>query len=115
MYFDEMAAFIEDHAAENERPLPLRPALVQLLEVVFFFSLTREEGVPVRCALLIIDPANPDPKPPLQPSERRWRCVPLEEPILVTVAALAKIALAADPWSTALAVHHDGESWFVWG
>lgn len=109
-----MAGFLTDDASRNGRQVPDRAILAELLEIAFFFSLSREEGASVRCALLILDPANPDPRPPLRLTDRRWQCVPLRERLPLTVATLSKLAPAADPWATALAVHHYEEGWFVW-
>ncbi len=46
----------------------------------------------------------------------RWRIFPLRTHIPFTVAAVTKMAKAADPWASGLAIFHtSGEGWFIWG
>lgn len=115
MDFGEIAALLADDAAGRGFPLPSSEAIVQLLEPAFYASLAQDEGVGVRCDLLIIDPRNPDPIRPQRITDSRWQCVPLGQRVPLTVSNLTKIAAAADPWATSLAVHHGEEGWFVWG
>ena len=48
--------------------------------------------------------------------EYKWKVVKLANPVSYTVAALSKLAMAADPWSSCLAVYFDlkGEL-YIWG
>jgi hypothetical protein len=112
--FQHIAEFITDDAQERSHAVPPRDAIVALLDLAFHASLAREEGVPVRCDFLLIDPARPDPKPPPKITELRWRCIPLTERVRLTVAHIAKLASAADPWATSVAVSLDEDGWFAW-
>lgn len=112
--FDSVARFLVEHARRNGRVLPSEHILGNLLSVVFYGSLSREEGMPIRFDVFVIDPDHADLDPPARPVERRWRYVPLTNRIPLSVSALAKLANAADPWATALAVFHHFGEWFIW-
>lgn len=114
MNSDVIAASLVEDATERGFQLPPLDAVVELLESAFYASLSHDEGVPVRCDLLIIDPEKPDPIRPKAVAESRWRCVPFLERVTLNVRNIAKLAAAADPWATALAVYHDNTGWYVW-
>jgi hypothetical protein len=105
MDFERVADLIEADSRHRNVPLADSRAIAKLLETAFLASLAREEGNSIRCDLLLIDAACPDPTPPKRVAEERWRCVALAKPIPLTVDNLVKIAQAADPWATAIAVH----------
>jgi hypothetical protein len=67
--------------------------------------MAREEGVYLRCDLILLDPGNSDPEPPERIAEQRWQCVTFDQPLPLTVPNLSKLATAADPWTTAVAIH----------
>jgi hypothetical protein len=53
--------------------------------------------------------------PPQRIAEHRWRFIRLEKTVPLTVENLAKIAAAADPWATAIAVYAtDTSAPFIW-
>jgi hypothetical protein len=77
--------------------------------------MARDEAVFVRCDLLLVSPDNPDPLPPQRIAEHRWRFIRLENAVPLTVENLAKIAAAADPWATAIAIYvTDTSAPFIW-
>lgn len=115
MDFGAIAAFLAEDASVRGFALPSLDAIVQLFESAFYASLTRDEGVSVRCDLLIVDPSDPDPIRPKSVAESRWRCIPFAARIPLNAQNIRKLAAAADPWATALAVYHGDEGWFVWG
>jgi len=96
--------------------LPKADLLKKLFDVVYFTSLKTEEGRPVTARLCLVDPKNPDDNPPPMPRASRWKIVRLAARLPLTVAALAKIAKAADPWTSSLAVYFGrGGDAYIWG
>lgn len=79
------------------RGVPTVDELEHLLDVCFLGSLKIEEGRQVRCLLVFVSPANPDPNPPQLIRMDRWSYVGFELHFTLTPGSLAKIALASDP------------------
>lgn len=83
---------------------------------MFFASIKTEERLPIRVRVFYVDPGNADPEAPPYIRIDRWKIFPLSNRIPFTVANLVKLARAADPWSTGLAVFHTKEGLIhVWG
>lgn len=78
--------------------------LSALFQTMFLASLKTEEGSFVRCSIAYADPLNPDPDAPSRQRDPRWKFFPFGSSIEFTVANLSKIAFAADPSSTSIAV-----------
>nr|WP_299590617.1 hypothetical protein [Mucilaginibacter sp.] len=75
-----------------------------------------EESNLLKVTITLIDPLNPDPKPPLRIVADRWQYIKFENPIPYTIASLVKLSKAADPWSSSLAVFYDENmNLFIWG
>jgi hypothetical protein len=97
-------------------PIPSAELLQALFDVVYYTSLKTEEGKPVITRLCLVNPDKPEDSPPPGPRLSRWRLIPLSERLTLTVPALAKIAKAADPWTSALAVFFDKSGGlYIWG
>ncbi|MFO0617912.1 MAG: hypothetical protein U0414_35305 [Polyangiaceae bacterium] len=82
-------------------PRPTSEALRELVLTAFYASLEREEGVELRFALayvgrekLYTEHGGPD----------LWAPLELASPVPLTVDAVAKLAQAADPWRSVIAV-----------
>jgi hypothetical protein len=90
--------------------------LTELFDLLFFASIKTEEARPVSVRVFYVDPQDPDPAAPPRIRIDRWRIFRLSQPVPLTVANLVKLAKAADPWASGLAVfHHNGGGLFVWG
>jgi hypothetical protein len=88
----------------------------QLLEVMYFASLKREEAQAITCRIAFVSLENPDPKPPKRILADRWRCHKLDESLPLNVRNLVKISRAVDPWAACLAVDVDMEAQLrIWG
>lgn len=99
-------------------PLPIPPlgVLEQLFEVLFYTSMQTEEAHLVKVTVTLIDPDNPDPKPPKRIVAERWSVVPFEAPLEYNIRSLTKLSNAADPSTTSLAVYYNASGkLFVWG
>ncbi|MCX2481546.1 hypothetical protein OQY15_20770 [Pedobacter sp. MC2016-15] len=97
-------------------PVPSLDTLKDLFECLFFTSMQTEEGDLIKVTITIIDPENPDPKPPeVLPSER-WNIISFSELIHLSIKTLSKLSKASDPTATSLAVYYDAEGkLFIWG
>lgn len=84
---------------------PTVEELQHLLDIVFLGSLKFEEARPIRCLLTFASATNPDPDPPQMIRMDRWVYVGFEKHLALTPSGLAKIALASDPSTSALAIH----------
>jgi hypothetical protein len=104
---------------KNAPPPPEPPSpevLSGLFDIMFFASIKTEEGLPIRVRVFYVDPENVDPEAPPYIRVDRWKIFPLVSRIPLTVANLVKLARAADPWSTGLAIFHTAEGLiYVWG
>ncbi|RYD99030.1 MAG: hypothetical protein EOP54_05580 [Sphingobacteriales bacterium] len=95
--------------------VPELTVLEQLFDCLFFTSMCREESDLIKVTVTMIDPAHPDPKPPLHSVPERWSCIPFAQPIKLSAKSLAKLSKAADPRSTTLAVYYNDKGLFIWG
>jgi hypothetical protein len=102
-------------AAASSR-FPRVGILEKLFDIVYFTSLKTEEGRPIVARLCLVNPEKPDDSPPPRPRLSRWVTVQLANRLPLTVPNLVKIAKAADPWSSAVAVYYDrAGALFIWG
>ena len=87
-----------------------------IFDTLYFASLRTEEGEAVRCQLVYLDPANPDPDPPERIVKDRWEVTSFATPVQLTVANLVKLAKATDPRTSSFAVHpRSGTEIEIWG
>jgi hypothetical protein len=87
-----------------------------LFEVIYFASLKTEEGRPLQLRISLVDPKRADPDRPPRPRPDRWRIIKIHERVPFTVPSVVKLAKAADPWSSCMAVYFDStERFFIWG
>ena len=85
--------------------VPGPETLDELFEALFLASLKSEEGRPIRSLLAFASPRTPDPHPPPHVRLHRWIYVPFASPVPLGPESLAKLALASDPLTSALAVY----------
>ncbi|OOQ60446.1 hypothetical protein BC343_25680 [Mucilaginibacter pedocola] len=97
-------------------PIPPVTVLEELFDLIFFASMRTEEGELIKVTVTLIDPADPDPKPPRKTVHERWSSIKFETPIELSIKALVKLSKASDPSSTSLAVYYDDQGrLFIWG
>jgi hypothetical protein len=99
----DLARLVHTRLADRGRA-PQVATLEELLHVLFLVSLKTEEHSPIRCTVAFASPRRPDPTPPPLIRSARWIYVPFRSRVAFGVASLAKLALASDPDSSALAV-----------
>jgi hypothetical protein len=96
--------------------LPRRTVIEQLFRVMYHASIAQEESEPIRFHVCYIDPARPDPDPPLRIVRDRWRYFRFSKSLPFSVRTIAKIAPASDPRSSALAVYPGTRgNLMIWG
>jgi hypothetical protein len=92
---------------------PDEATLRQVIECVYHASLLHEESRPVRVAVILEDPSTIDP---VRAEVSRWTVVPFTKPRPLTVGELVRLAPAADPAHTLVAVRtSDGRRPEIWG
>lgn len=85
-------------------------------QVLFFASQRTEEDHPIRCHIVYLDPANPDPSPPRPIRLHRWSITRLADMLEFSDKNLSKLARATDFRCSSVAVFHDKEgALFIWG
>ncbi|MCD8741022.1 hypothetical protein LT679_10450 [Mucilaginibacter roseus] len=114
----DLALHVLEKLEHSNLALPLPPLVVLecLFECVFFASMRTEESDLVKVTVTLIDPANPDPKPPRKLVPERWSIIKFDVLMELTIKALVKLSKASDPSSTSLAVYYDEHGkLFIWG
>ncbi|TWR25610.1 hypothetical protein FPZ42_13535 [Mucilaginibacter achroorhodeus] len=97
-------------------PVPTLSVLEDLFECVFFASMRTEESDLVKVTITLIDPNNPDPRPPKNPVAERWSVIRFDKRTEFTVKNIVKLSKAADPSTTSLAVYYDDSGkLYIWG
>src|SRR5262245_38640873 len=95
---------------------PPEPLLTRLLETLYFASLKTDEGRTILCTVNYVDPDDPRAQPPSPRPVDCWSIVPFDRPLPLDVRTLAKLARAADPAVSSLAVYRDKRNkLFIWG
>ena len=101
-------------AAANLAPPPPK-VLLRFFETLYFASLKTDEGRPCRCTVnYVYREEFPRGVSGRHPSGR-WAVVPFEQTLPFDAHTLTKLAEAADPSASSLAVSSDGEALFIWG
>jgi hypothetical protein len=95
---------------------PPEHVLVRLFETLYFTSFKTDEGRRIRCTVNFVDPADATGLVPARAPADRWNYVRLEHVLPLDVRTLAKLARAADPEISSLAVYADDEGeLYIWG
>jgi hypothetical protein len=101
---------------QRDLHLPRRTVIEHLFRVMYHASIAQEESEPIRFHVCYIDPARPDPDPPLRIVRDRWRYFRFSKFLPFSVSSIAKIAPASDPRSSALAVYPGAHGdLMIWG
>jgi hypothetical protein len=109
---------IETRAKEhaNRTKCPPLAVLTSVFDVLFWASIKTEEGRPIQVRIFYVDPKNPDPDPPPFIRSHRWKTFSLTQRLTFNVNNLVKLAKAADPWTSGLAIFKEGSGeLFIWG
>jgi hypothetical protein len=114
-YPADLAILVKERLQRERTPSPPLGVLKKFFEVIFFVSLKTEEAEHVRCWITFVDPAKPDSDPPIRARADHWEVIPLQNRVPFDARNLVKLAPAADPWSTAVAVYHTEGELFIWG
>ena len=102
--------------AKVSSPKPSQEVLNELFESLFYTSLKTEEGQFIKVTITVMDPDDPDPKPPQRIVADRWNYIFFKNRIPFSVKNLIKLSKAADPWSSSLAVYYNSEDeLYIWG
>jgi hypothetical protein len=111
----DFAAEVNSAMKAISRRSPPLELLQEMAETLYFASLRTEEGQFTKCTIVYVKPY----KSAQQPAQaiRGQRCIPFESTIPLTVNNLTKLAQAADPQSTALAIYKSdsGRGCAIWG
>ena len=110
-----LAKLVVQRLAEFNAVAPSDNVLLQLFETLYFASLKTDEARPCRCTINFLDPSHADNLTE-QELSGGWTVIPFSEICPLSVRSLLKIADAADPTVSSLAVcsNEDGEL-FIWG
>jgi hypothetical protein len=114
---DSFAKFVTvvDQILRRRDISPGKRHLSTFLRALFFTSLKTEEARSLEMRIVVVDPEDPN-MAATRTMPDRWSIVPLGKRILMTPHTLAKIASAADPWSSSIAVFFDDDGQaFIWG
>lgn len=96
-------------------PLPPFGQIKKVIETAYLASLEREEGRPVRFALVVVDPAVGDKISTMKKSQDYL--LHLQTPLPLTVDSITKLAPALDPGISAMAVGptENTDEMHIWG
>ena len=123
-----LAKVVHRHLVANRKRIRRldRGSLLKLFEVAFSASLKSEEARPILCTLSVIDPKSSGPDElqrinwsselRVSPRSDHWSVAPFADRLPLTPATLAKLALAAPPYASTIAVYmtRTGQP-FAWG
>jgi len=111
-----LADAVRSALQRKRKKAPSSDILDQLFRVMYHTSMRTEEGRTLQFGIVYINPRDPDPNPPKNPSNDRWTFIPLGEELPFQSPIVAKLALATDPRTSSLAVFIDDENELkIWG
>jgi hypothetical protein len=112
----DLAKSVDSYLRQASAYSPGVSTLSRFFEVAYFASLKTEEGKPLQLRIALVDPSNPDPINPRWPRADRWKITRMPNRLPYTIPNLVKLARAADPWSSSLAVYFEPDgTFFIWG
>ena len=115
-YPGHLAKLVATRLRGEHGAAPPEAVLTRLLETLYFASLKTDEGRPIFCTVNYVDPDEPQGESLAQGSADAWSHVPFERPLPFDVRTLTKLARAADPAVSSLAVFRDKRNkLFIWG
>ncbi|HEX3724974.1 MAG TPA: hypothetical protein VHV08_01975 [Pirellulales bacterium] len=115
-YPAHLAKLVASRLRPDRAQTPPEAVLTRLLETLYFASLKTDEGRPVLCTVNYVDPDDPASGLRIARPADHWHYVPFDRPLPFDVRTLAKLARAADPAVSSLAVFRDKKNKpFIWG
>src|SRR5690606_38605015 len=114
-YPAHLAKLVATRLRSQHGGAPPEAVLTRLLETLYFASLKTDEGRPILCTVNYVDPEERNVGGVRRPADC-WSHVPFERPLPFDVRTLAKLARAADPAVSSLAVYRDKKNkLYIWG
>lgn len=115
-YPSHLAKLVAARLRDEHGNAPPEVVLTRLLETLYFASLKTDEGRPTLCTVNYVDPdERQNESAPRGPADC-WSHVPFDRPLPFDVRTLTKLARAADPAVSSLAVFRDKKNkLFIWG
>ncbi len=114
-YPQHLAKYVAARLRSSGEPCPSDSVLQRLFETMYFASLRTDEGRPCRVSVNYIDSQMPADVTGAQSADR-WACARFDRPLPFDVRTLIKLADAADPSVSSLAVFSNAENkLLVWG
>jgi hypothetical protein len=111
-----LAKLVTQRLVANGGTAPSDTVLLQLLETLYFASLKTDEGRLCRCTVNYIDPSLDNADHSFRSHNNGWTVVPFREPLRLDFRSLLKLADAADPTVSSIAVFsQDNGELFIWG
>jgi hypothetical protein len=115
-YPGHLAKLVASRLRSQHGGAPAEAVLTRLLETLYFASLKTDEGRPIFCTVNYVDPDDRQSQSTANRPADGWSHVPFERPLPFDVRTLSKLARAADPAVSSLAVYRDKKSkLFIWG
>ncbi len=115
-YPANLAKLVTARLRGDRADAPSEAVLTRLLETLYFASLKTDEGRPILCTVNYVDPAQAGPSTSGHRPADAWSHVPFERPLPFDVRTLTKLARAADPAVSSLAVFRDKRNkLYIWG
>jgi hypothetical protein len=115
-YPGHLAKLVATRLRSQHGGTPAEAVLTRLLETLYFASLKTDEGRPILCTVNYVDPEDRQQQSSLRRAADCWSFVPFERPLPFDIRALTKLARAADPAVSSLAVFRDKKNkLFIWG
>ncbi len=115
-YPGHLAKLVATRLRSQHGGAPAEAVLTRLLETLYFASLKTDEGRPIFCTVNFVDPDERQGQAAAQRPADCWSHVPFERPLPFDVRTLSKLARAADPAVSSLAVFRDKKNkLFIWG
>ena len=111
-----LAKLVAQGLAKHAVAAPPDKVLLRLFETLYFASLKTDEARPCRCTVNYIDPSADQANLSTRDHDNGWTVVPFRQPLPLDVRSLLKLADAADPTVSSLAVFsNDNGELFIWG
>lgn len=112
----ELSEIVHSRITIVRASCPSLAALQNLFQTLFNASLHREESADLLFDIVVLDPSNPDPKPPSNPPFDRWLAYSFSGHLEANVANIVKLARASDPRASSFALYYDEKTgWYIWG
>lgn len=115
-YPGHLAKLVAARLRSQHGNAPPEAVLTRLLETLYFASLKTDEGRQILCTVNYVDPEQRSAAGGTRKPADNWSFVPFERPLPFDARTLSKLARAADPAVSSLAVYRDKKNkLFIWG